>query len=152
MEWVISVAAKTGGQARTLPDRPELTCGEDVLTYGELHRGSNRLARGLRAMGVREGDLVSVALPNGVDFVAVCHAIWKLGATPQPLSFRLPAAELAAIVAPGKPRVVVGHPPAAAGVPVTSVDKLAGAGTDGSAPTYAAAALAKAHTTGRSHA
>src|SRR3546814_7075492 len=81
MDAMISFAAKLAGHARTLPDRPAVTCGEDVLTYGELHRRSNRLARGLRAMGVREGDLVSVALPNGVDFVAVCHAIWKLGAT-----------------------------------------------------------------------
>src|SRR3546814_8175204 len=53
MDAMISFAAKLAGHARTLPDRPAVTCGEDVLTYGELHRRSNRLARGLRAMGVR---------------------------------------------------------------------------------------------------
>src|SRR3546814_19862776 len=66
MDAMVTFAAKLAGHARTLPDRPAVTCGEDVLTYGELHRRSNRLARGLRAMGVQEGDLVSVALPNGV--------------------------------------------------------------------------------------
>src|SRR3546814_6815490 len=87
---------------------------------------------------------------RSVDFVAVCHAIWKLGATPQPLSFRLPAAELAAIVALGKPSVVVGDRPAAEGVPVTSVDKIAAAGNDGADLPDAVAAVAKAPTSGGS--
>src|SRR3546814_3357636 len=42
MDAMISFAAKLAGHARTLPDRPAVTCGEDVLTYGELHRRSNR--------------------------------------------------------------------------------------------------------------
>src|SRR3546814_2752067 len=70
--------------------------------------------------------------------------------TPQPLSFRLPAAELAAIVALGKPSVVVGDRPAAEGVPVTSVDKIAAAGNDGADLPDAVAAVAKAPTSGGS--
>src|SRR3546814_1756798 len=70
--------------------------------------------------------------------------------TPQPLSFRLPAAELAAIVALGKPSVVVGDRTAAEGVPVTSVDKIAAAGNDGADLPDAVAAVAKAPTSGGS--
>src|SRR3546814_2249770 len=115
MDAMVTFAAKLAGHARTLPDRPAVTCGEDVLTYGELHRRSTRLARGLRAIGVREGDLVSVALPNGVDFVAVCQAICKLGATPQTLSFRLPASHLASLLSNCKHTGLLGDHPAVEG-------------------------------------
>ena len=148
----ISFAAKLTYHARTRPERPAVTCGDDVLTYGELHRRSNRLAHGLRNLGTRQGDLVSVALPNGVDFVAVCHAIWKLGATPQPLSFRLPAAELEAIVALGKPRVVVGDPAIEGreSVQVTSIGEIEAAGDADSDLPDAVAVVAKAPTSGGS--
>ena len=49
-----------------------------------------------------QDDLVTVGLPNSIEYYVSCAAIWKLGATPQPVSARLPAAELAAVVA--------GHP------------------------------------------
>ncbi|MBB5705473.1 AMP-binding protein [Sphingopyxis panaciterrulae] len=146
----ISFAAKLADHARTRPERPAVTCGDDVLTYGELHRRSNRLAHGLRNLGTRQGDLVSVALPNGVDFVAVCHAIWKLGATPQPLSFRLPTAELEAIVALGKPRIVVGDPAMGERVRITSVDEVQAAGDADVDLPDAVAAVAKAPTSGGS--
>src|SRR3546814_1142715 len=58
--------------------------------------------------------------------------------------------ELAAIVALGKPSVVVGDRPAAEGVPVTSVDKIAAAGNDGADLPDAVAAVAKAPTSGGS--
>ena len=106
---MISFAAKLAEHASTHPDRPAVSCDGLALSYGDLHRCSNRLANGLWSFGVRKGDLVSIALPNSVDFVAVCHAVWKLGATPQPLSFRLPSAELAAIVALAAPALVIGQ-------------------------------------------
>jgi bile acid-coenzyme A ligase len=63
-------------------------------------------------LGVGLGDLVTIGLPNGVDFYVACVAAWKLGATPQPVSTRLPAAELAPLVAIADPAVVVGLPAA----------------------------------------
>src|SRR3546814_10949170 len=111
MDAMVTFAAKLAGHARTLPDRPAVTCGEDVLTYGELHRRSNRLARGLRAMGVREGDPVNVALPNEVDFVAVSHTIVQQGVTPQPPSFLLPAPDPTALLTARHRRVQVTRVP-----------------------------------------
>ena len=96
---MISFGAKLAQNAATQGERPAVSCGAETLTYGQLHRTSNRIARGLAALGVEAGDLVTVGLPNSVGFVEACHAIWKLGATPQPISFRLPKAELQAIVA-----------------------------------------------------
>ena len=38
------------------------------------------------------GDMVTIALPNSIDWFVAAAACWKLGAIPQPVSSRLPAA------------------------------------------------------------
>jgi bile acid-coenzyme A ligase len=78
------------------------------VTRAELERRANRLARAYAERGVREGDLVTLALANGCEFFEACLAIWKLGATPQPISSRLPELERRAIVELAQPRLVVG--------------------------------------------
>ena len=54
--------------------------------------------RALQAKGVVANDRVTIALGNSVEFVATVIACWKIGATPQPVSSRLPERELAAII------------------------------------------------------
>lgn len=104
---MISLGAKLRLLAASQPDLPAVTCGADTLTYRQLHLASNRSARGLARLGVRFGDVVIVALPNGVDFVVTCWALWKLGATPLPLSFRTPRHELTGVVRLAKPVLIV---------------------------------------------
>ena len=84
--------------------------GTQRQTRAELDRRSNRLARAFAARGVGEGDLVCIALPNGIPFLEAAFAAWKLGAVPQPLSSRLPAAERDALVELANPRLVIGVP------------------------------------------
>src|SRR4051812_49379535 len=55
--------------------------------------------------------MVTIALPNSIEFVAAVLAAWKLGATPQPVSSRLPRRELDGIVELAEPKVVVGADP-----------------------------------------
>jgi bile acid-coenzyme A ligase len=43
---------------------------------------------------VRQGDYVTIVLPNSIEWIQAALAAWKLGAVPQPLSPRLPDAEL----------------------------------------------------------
>lgn len=94
--------------AERRPDAPALVCDDRALSWRELDRRSTRLARAFAGRGVGEGDFVTVALPNGPDFVVACFAIWKLGAVPQPISWRLPEAERAAILRQAEPSLVVG--------------------------------------------
>ena len=61
-----------------------------ATTHAELEAGANRRARAFARLGVVEGDFVTIALPNGVEFVESLFACWKLGATPQPVSPGLP--------------------------------------------------------------
>ena len=104
---LISFGAKLAQHARCRPDAPAVSCGAETLTYSQLHRLSNRVARGLARRGVKFGDLVTVGLPNSVGFVVACYGIWKLGATPQPVSFRLPKGELQAIIELAKTPLVI---------------------------------------------
>jgi bile acid-coenzyme A ligase len=90
------------------PDHPAVTDADGTLTRRELARASNRLARAYAELGVGEGDFVSIALPNSAEFLVSAVAVWKLGATPQPLSHRLPARELDGILATVRPALVVG--------------------------------------------
>jgi acyl-coenzyme A synthetase/AMP-(fatty) acid ligase len=42
-----------------------------ILTYGQLDRDSNALARGLSKKGVKKGDRCAVMLGNNVEFATV---------------------------------------------------------------------------------
>lgn len=82
--------------------------GVHRVTRRELDLRSNRLARAYRALGVGQGDFVTLALPNGIEFYMACAATWKLGATPQPVSPKLPVIERRAILELAKSKLIVG--------------------------------------------
>ena len=81
--------------AELAPDEPAVTCDGRTITRAELESSTNRLARAYAERGVTTGSYVSILLPNSIEWVQATVACWKLGAVPQPLSPRLPDAELA---------------------------------------------------------
>lgn len=97
------------------PDRRAVTCAGTSLTRSELDQETDALARAFRDRGVGHGSLVTIALPNGLDFVRAAVATWKLGATPQPLPAALPAPERAVLLELADPALVVGVPDDASG-------------------------------------
>src|ERR1700685_510050 len=98
IEEMISIGAALGREAARQGSAIAVECEGVSRSWEDLHRRTNRIARGLSARGVGEGDFMTIALPNGVEFVEACYAAWKLGAVPQPVSYRLPAHELKPIV------------------------------------------------------
>jgi len=108
----ISYPRRLSDLARLGADRAAVTCGEHSLTRAELDKASNRMARVLMDYGVQPGDMVTVCLPNSTDWFVAFAACWKCGATPQPVSSRLPERELRSILDLAQPRVVIGAPPA----------------------------------------
>ncbi len=92
------------------PDAVALVHEGETTRYAELDRAANRLARLFARRGVGEGDFVTLGLPNGRGFVEALFACWKIGATPQPVSPRLPRAERDAILALVAPKLVVDEP------------------------------------------
>ncbi|HEY4342808.1 MAG TPA: AMP-binding protein [Parvibaculum sp.] len=101
-------AARDGG-------KPAITHEGRTVTWAEFEASTNRLARAYEKLGVKEGDLVTIGLPNGIEFYEACFATWKLGATPQPISARLPQVEREMIVEVAAPSLVVGAPKGAHG-------------------------------------
>ena len=93
------------------PARTVLVHEGKSLTWGELEARTNRLARAYQSLGVKKDDFVTIALPNGIEFFEACLATWKAGATPQPVSARLPKFERDQIVEVGAPSLVVGVEP-----------------------------------------
>ena len=94
-EPVPPIGAALSRLAAAEPDRPAVTCNGRTLTRGQLEAVTNRLARAYAELGVAQGDYVTIALPNSIEWVQAVAATWKLGAVPQPLSARLPDAEYA---------------------------------------------------------
>ncbi|TDJ26032.1 MAG: acid--CoA ligase [Gammaproteobacteria bacterium] len=92
------------------PDSIALRHEEDSVTWSELDQRSNRLARAYQNLGVGQDDFVTIGLPNGIEFFEACFATWKAGATPQPISARLPKFERDQIVELSNPALVVGVP------------------------------------------
>jgi bile acid-coenzyme A ligase len=88
-----------------------VTFRDRTYSRRELAGRSNQLARRLLELGVREGDMVTIGLANGVAFYEATLAVWKIGAVPQPVSSRLPAPELAALIAVADPAMVIGIDP-----------------------------------------
>src|SRR5215467_12363295 len=91
------------------PDAPAVTCSGQTLTRRELDLSTNRLARDFATRGVGVGDYVTIVLPNSIQWAQSVLAAWKLGATPQPLSARLPDAELEPLLDLQPPALIVGR-------------------------------------------
>ena len=141
---LLPLACAPARYAETLgADETCLIYPDGALSWGGLERRANRLAHALAARGVREGDFVPLALPNGLGFHLACFALWKLGATPHVVSARTPAAEMRAILDLARPRMVLGE----GGVPVAALD---GDGCDESPPPVRVARHWKAMSSGGS--
>ena len=109
-ERLVSLGAQLGRIAAAKGGEIAVTFEDETITWGDLHRRSNRLARALTAKGVKAGDLITIALPNGIGFIEICYGLWKAGATPQPVSSRLPEAELKAIADLAGGPIIIGAP------------------------------------------
>jgi len=92
------------------PDGVAVLCEGEQCLRGEMDRRANRWARAMAERGVAAGDLVTLGLPNGAAFLEACLAAWRLGATPSPVSHRLPERERRALVELADPALVVGAP------------------------------------------
>ena len=66
---------------------------ERRISWAELSRTTNQIARLFGGLGVTSESMVVIGLPNGPEHVFSAIAAWKLGACALPLSSRLPARE-----------------------------------------------------------
>ena len=89
------------------PDRLAVVDGDVRLTYAELARRVTAVAAGLRGLGVRRGDVVSLQLPNWWEATVVHFAVIALGAVVNPTMPILRDRDLAFMVDGAGSRVLV---------------------------------------------
>jgi bile acid-coenzyme A ligase len=117
-----SFAQTLSEQARLEPQRIIITHNDRTWTAAQFDQWTNQLARVYQDYGVVRNSMVTIALPNGAEFLAACFATWKAGGIPQPVSSRLPLAERDAIIAVANSVLLVGTENASAtGVPTLPV-------------------------------
>jgi acyl-CoA synthetase (AMP-forming)/AMP-acid ligase II len=107
VDWGLGPAGGFTMLAARYPDRVGIVDELGEMTYGELHRRTNVLARALAARGVGEGDGVAVMCRNHRGFVEATVAIAKLGADSLYLNTAFAGPQLVDVLAREKPRVVI---------------------------------------------
>lgn len=78
-------------QVKAHPERIALVSADVEVSYDELNRRANRLARLLLESGVKDQDFVTVALDRSIDMVVSILAILKAGCAYVPVDPEYPA-------------------------------------------------------------
>ncbi len=89
------------------PQRPAVASGGCLLTYQELDRLSNKVARSLVRLGVAPGDRVAILAPKSAAAVIGVYGALKAGACYVPLDPKAPAERLSHIVRDSGAAVIV---------------------------------------------
>ncbi|BCA29115.1 non-ribosomal peptide synthase/polyketide synthase [Metapseudomonas otitidis] len=119
-------------QAARRPEATALVCGGQRLSYGELERRANSLARELLARGAGPETVVGVALDRSVELVVGLLAVMKAGAAYVPLDLEYPAERLAYMIEDSSMALLITRSDLRAGVP--TADGLKVVELDGLAP------------------
>lgn len=108
LSWGIGTAGGSVALATRFPDATGVIDDLGSLTFEEIHRRSNALARGLTAFGVREGDAVAVMCRrNHRYFVEASFAVARLGADLLYLNTAFAGPPLVDVLDREKPAVIV---------------------------------------------
>lgn len=94
-------------RAREHPDREAMVDGRRRITYGALWAEVKRFAEFLRRQGVRRGDVVTLQLPNRIEFPVVFFSLELIGAIANKISADFRSVEVEYILKFSQSRVFV---------------------------------------------
>ena len=94
-------------RAQQQPDSPALVFQDEVLTYREVDRRADRIARELRGEGVERGDIVGICLYRSLEMVVGLYGILKAGAAYLPIEPDLPEERIAYMLSNAGTQVVL---------------------------------------------
>ena len=107
LDWGLGPAGGFTMLATRYPDRVGIVDELGEITYGEIHRRTNVLARRLAERGVGEGDGVAIMCRNHRGFVEATVAVAKLGADALYLNTAFAGPQLVDVLDRERPRVVI---------------------------------------------
>ncbi|WP_457654564.1 non-ribosomal peptide synthetase [Rhodocaloribacter sp.] len=111
-------------QAARTPDAVAVRDDAETLTFAELNARADRIAHGLRARGVRHGDVAGVFLPRAAETVAALLGVMKAGAAYLPLDPGYPAERLRFMLEDARPAALVTRASLEAALPPHAVPLL----------------------------
>src|SRR5262245_19092225 len=84
----------------TAPDKVFLFSQQDgrTYTYREFGDAVRRTASLLTEKGIKKGDVVSLLMPNGPEYIVAYFACWQLGALAGPVNSLLKSQEIAYVI------------------------------------------------------
>ncbi len=112
-------------RAQTRPDALAVSSFGQCLTYGELDRRGNRLARRLRRQGIAPEVQVAIAMEPGLDMIVAALAVLKAGGAYVPLDPTYPEERLRVILEDTRAAVCLTQGHVAPRLPRTRVPLLA---------------------------
>ncbi|MEO3778895.1 amino acid adenylation domain-containing protein [Micromonospora sp. B11E3] len=104
-------------QAGRTPQAVALVEEGGTVTYADLDRRADRLARHLRTLGVGPERLVALALPRSVELVVAVLAVLKAGGGFLPLDLDSPPARIAQVLEDAEPALLLADSTTARAVP-----------------------------------
>ena len=84
------------------------TAVEGTVSFAQLDAEADRVAAGLRRLGVQPGDRVAIAMPNVPHFVFAYFGILRCGAVAIPLNVMLAEQEIVHILDDAEPKAILG--------------------------------------------
>jgi amino acid adenylation domain-containing protein len=94
-------------QTRDTPDNVAVVYGEQSLSYRELDRRANQLARRLRSLGVAPEVPVGICMERSLELVIAVLGLLKAGGVYVPLDASNPKERLSFIVKETRPKVLL---------------------------------------------
>lgn len=79
------------------------------FSYEEFAAAVGRAARMLASHGVVRGDVVSLLMPNSVEYIIAYFACWKLGAIAGPINSLLKAQEISYVLSDSETKALLVH-------------------------------------------
>ncbi|WP_260705475.1 amino acid adenylation domain-containing protein [Edaphobacter flagellatus] len=93
--------------ARKHKDRNAIAYQADQITYGELNRAANRMARLLRNQSLHPGQIVAIYLDRSIEMLVAMLGVLKAGGAYLPIDPNYPSARVVQTLEDARPVLVI---------------------------------------------
>lgn len=105
----MNIRALLEERARQYGEKTFLCFGDEQMTYADFYQTVNRTANGFRRLGVRQGDMAAILMPNCPGFLYTWFGLNSLGAVEVPINTAATGDELKYILAHSEAAYAVVH-------------------------------------------